>query len=172
MERLIGDYLDLNYAITQEKIKSKGIKFFINHKANKRYKRLIKSAEKIKKANYRLNRENLSELFSFIYSNHDGNFNCIKKVIVSDNTNSITGMMQTKDYSASIIINNIDAEFDFQAIFYDKDRNKHSFSVTSKDLSFHNNLELDNYMDKLNKDLLIAVSDYLVDYISNFLRKD
>ena len=172
MERLIGDYLDLNYAITQEKINAKGIKFFANHKARRRYKRLIKSADKIKKANYRLNRENLSELFSFIYSNHDGNFRCIKKVIISDNTNSITGMMQSDDYSASIIINNIDTEFDFQAIFYDQDRNKHSFSVTSEDLSFHNNLELDNYMEKLNKDLLIAVSDYLVDYISNFLRKD
>jgi len=173
MERIIGDYLDLNYEITQEKINAKKFKFLANIKANKRYKRLIKSAEKIKKSNtYRLNKENLSELFSFISSNHDGVFGCIKKVIVSDNTNSITGMMSSNNYNVSIIINKNEELFEFQAKYIDKNNNEKYYSVSGKDLSYKNNLELDYFMEILNKDLLETLSDYITDYISNFLRKE
>ena len=44
-----------------------------------------------------------------------------------------------------------------------------SFKADVKEIKNIKNLEKGC---KLNKDLLIAVSDYLVDYISNFLRKE
>lgn len=173
MERLIGDFLDLNYHIIQERINSKLPKILANLRANYYHKKLIRSAKKIPNAkSYKLNKENLSEYFFFVLSNYEGKYGCIEKIIYSDTTKNLTALIRHDNWYGNIIIEKNDSKyFDFNLTYTGNSRGTQYYASHSINLS-HEQIELNNLLAEINNKLLIDISNYLVDYISIFTRKE
>ena len=68
-EKIIADFLEINKDISIIGIDKK-IKIFSNIKKKHYRKKLIKRVEKLSEANVPLTKDNIFELFSYIYSNY------------------------------------------------------------------------------------------------------
>ena len=166
-DRIIGDFLEINADIVSYKQLSKSPKFITNFSVKRKRKRLRKMIDKLKETDYVLNKNNLIEIFAYIYNNFPpyGRYGSIYMVKMND--------IENTDIEAVIRFDNI------VAVITIEDR-MHGFGINIKDSSDPeslkscsvnvNKLESKN---KRSKDLLKKINERLfkdmIDYIESII---
>ena len=70
--RLIGDFLETNASISyEESINTKPFKWLVKYRANRQRKKLLSIVENLSKSDYVLTRDNIYELFVYLFNNAD-----------------------------------------------------------------------------------------------------
>ena len=71
MDRIIGDFLEVNASILEKRVKSKLPKFISKFIWNKDKKKLLQNIDTLRNSDYILTMENISELSLYVYNNFD-----------------------------------------------------------------------------------------------------
>ena len=172
-ERIIGSCLEINSDIIRMKFEdTKTPKLFIFIKENFYRHKLIKSVKKLEKANVPLNKENLLELFAYIFSNFPpyGNYRSIKQVMHVDKEDMNIWKAVIR-YSEDIVYSiDIDAKEDtFTVAIIVRDSEKDSrntVTVYLKEL-YSKKENIDEHIYELNKLLINIIKDYILEVIES-----
>lgn len=165
--RLIGDFLEINGDIVKLEMESK--KNFINKIKFKRMRnRLIKNIKKLKKSNMILSKENLKELFYYIWNNYPpkGEYKYITSTIMNHEENFIESNIEYDDYKVSITIYEDEDDIEFNINSNNPNDKKKNISISRKNVS--DDGEFKNIFIILNQKLLELISDYLLDIITKY----
>lgn len=177
-DRLIGDFLEINADIIYQRQISKLPKLFSNMKAKYYHKKLIKRVNRLKKSNYILTRDNLSELFSYIYNNFPP-YGSYKSILTSKINNEdatqvegviLFGSTELKSYTniysykAVISIDNEINKMDVMVNLQKGDDYENLFFEIDKLYSENN--KTSEILEILNKQLLDDLTDYILSVIS------
>lgn len=168
--RIIGDFLEINADILLQYQKSKLPEFIKRKISFWHRKKLLKSARKIANSNIILTKDNLGELFAYTYNNFPpkGSFGCIICSKINNNEQQIEAVIKFDSYKAIITIDKDVSTFDLVVSYKNLEDN------TNKNCSIScTNLNSDNpitkpLLEKINKRLLLDMSDYIVSNISLF----
>ena len=168
MNRIIGDFLEVNASIIDKRYHSKFPKFISNYIWKKDQNKIIKNIESFRKSDYILTLENISELALYIFNNFDDKkFKSIIKVkidksITYDNMEMI---LKFQNITAIFDFNSNDTTFEIKIMESLDDGNKNNFSFTLHSLSSGKRLSI---LDKINKELKNVLCDYIYEIISSY----
>lgn len=167
-DRIIGSCLEINSDIIRMRFEDKkSSKLFIKIREFYFTHKLIKSVKKLQKANVPLNKENLLELFAYVYSNFPpyGNYQNIMKVMHVDkeDMNIWKGIIKySDDILFTIDIDNKEDTFTVVAIINDPEKDTRSNkTVYLKELSTDKE-NIKEYIYDLNKLLIKLIMDYIL----------
>ena len=155
------------------RINSKLPSFISKFIENRRRDRLIKIVKKLKKANAPLSRTNLIELFTYIFNNFspDGEYKSIKgikHIVIDESIESWVAMIAVNDeFTAIIKIKMSDSGFSVELKIPD---GSGFMTRDISDISFllAGDIEIDQYLEKLNLTLISVMADYILDNLSMY----
>lgn len=165
MDRIIGDFLEINADIVKQEVDSNLPKFLSKMKAKLFRKRLLKSLYKLKSSNYILNSRNLSELFTYTFNNFPpmGEYNSIKhSKIIEDTGYSIRSeaVIEFDNIKCIIYLDSREKYFEINVSQTLENNNKMGFNLSLTELSS----EKDQY-----KDIVSNINDKLVDELVSYI---
>lgn len=173
-ERIIGNCLEINSDIIRMKFEddNKYPKFFIKIRENFYRYKLIKSVKKLEKANVPLNRNNLIELFAYIYSNFPpyGSYQNIKQVMHVDkeDMNIWKAIIRYPDNIVySIDIDNEESTFTVVYIINDENNNSRITNTIYLTELITDKENLKEPIYNLNKLLIKITKDYILQTINS-----
>ena len=110
MDRIIGDYMEINSDIVVREFNSKLPKFISKWISRNQRKKLLSSIEKFRNSNYILTWFNLVELFTYIFNNFepDHSYGIITKVEIINN--KMEALVEYDDYHALVFFDNLSDE--------------------------------------------------------------
>ena len=170
MDRIIGDYLEVNSDIVSEEFNSKFPKFIAKRISRHQRKKLMNSIEVFRKSDYILDWANIVELFTYVFNNFEPEhkFGVISNIEYYNNT--MEALVEFDGYYAIIY---------FEYIDFNKDENK--FSLKMKHNSFGIDIELSRlashsrkaqeYVDELNYVLKNCIADYIEGIIKKYMEE-
>lgn len=170
---IIADCFEINADIISMRVNSKLPSFISKFIENRRRDRLIKIVKKLKKANAPLSRTNLIELFTYIFNNFspDGEYKSIKgikHIVIDESIESWVAMISVNDeFTAIIKIKMSDSGFSVELKIPDGN----GFMTRDiSDISFllAGDIEIDQYLEKLNLTLISVMADYILDNLSMY----
>lgn len=161
---IIGNFLDINKDISMIESNSK-IKFIAKLQQEYYRRKLIKKVQRILNINTPLSKDNILELFLYIYSNYlpDGKFGNIINIRYYEKSNYYIGVVIVDNYSYNIKISEYTKNFTVNAISYNKKENK-GFSV-ELDKLYSDNKEIEKALNPLNQALIDTMYYYILDNI-------
>lgn len=169
--RIIGDFLEINADIVERRFKSKLPKILANIEEKHSRNKLIKTAKKIRESDNTLNLYNLSELFIYTFNNFppNGNYKSIMISKVVDEGNIIEAVIKFEDI-VSII--NIDKKENTIDVNITQDNN--TFFTRCNGLLKHSKKgsRVDIILMRINKELLNTITDYIIETLESYNRKD
>ena len=175
MNRIIGDYFEINSDIVAKEFNSKLPKFISKRIAKKQRLKLLDSLTKFRESNYIMNWINIVELFTYIYNNFDVDhkYKGVTKVEMYNNT--LEALVEFDGYYALIFFdhlpegnNNEEIKFNLRMRYISTDSNDtrngidiylSSLKATSRNAQ--------KYVDELN----YVLRNYICDYIEETLNK-
>lgn len=166
-KRLIGNFLEINGDIVKLELESR--RNFINKIKFKRMrKKLINHAKRIKKLNLLLTKDNLNELFYFIWNNYPphGEFKEIKSTRINHDENYIESKIEYDEYQIVITIYQDEDDIEFQIRSSNQENNKKNINISRKDVS--DNGEFKSIFENLNSKLLELISEYILEIITKY----
>ena len=170
--RIIGNCLELNSDILKMRFEDiKTPKPILLIKENYYRYRLKKSVYKLEKANIPLNKENLLELFTYIFNNFPpyGNYKNIKHIMHVDNENMNIWkavIRYSEDIVYSIDIDNNDDVFIVAIVVKDEDNSRFTTTAYLKEL-YSKKENIHNHIYNLNKLLINIIKDYIINVIES-----
>ena len=169
--RLIGDFLEINADIVERRFKSKLPKILANIEEKHSRNKLIKTAKKIQESNMILSIYNLSELFIYTFNNFppNGKYKSIMISKVVNDSNNIEAVIKFEDI-VSII--NIDKKENTIDVNITQDNN--TFFTRCNGLLKHSKKgsKVDIILMRINKELLNTITDYIIETLESYNRKD
>ena len=172
-ERIIGSCLEINSDIIRMKFEdNKTPKWIISMKESYYRHKLVKSVKKLEKANVPLNKENLLELFAYIFSNFPpyGNYKNIKQVMHVDKEDMNiwkTVIRYSEDIVYSIDIDTKEDTFTVAIIVRDPEKDsRNTVTVYLKEL-YSKKENIDEHIYELNKLLINIIKDYILEVIES-----
>lgn len=175
MERIIGEFLEINADIVKQEANSKLPSFLSKLRANYFRRKLLKSLYKLEKSDYILNRNDISELFAYTFNNFPpkGSYNTIafSKVIERNGNIDTEGMIGFDKITCIFNLSTEKSYFDFSISSIDENGEMHRFN-SSLDRLYANNKN-DYYNDiiyKINKDLLKEIINYVESVLKMYKR--
>lgn len=169
MNRIIGDYMEINADIISAQLQSKYPKFISKFIAKRQKKKLISSIEKFRNSDYILNWYNLIEYFEYIYNRFfdaDRSYKSITKVAM----NKLEYDIQLE---AVFKIDKIIGTVFFDAIPEEPSSNDHiKFNLVMRDQYIHrqSTSSLNIYVDKL--EFKSERNGYMVELLNQTLKND
>mgnify|MGYP004507037313 CR=1 FL=1 len=166
-KRLIGNFLEINGDIV--KLETESRKNFINKIKFKRMrKKLIDHTKRIKKLNLVLTKDNLNELFYFIWNNYppNGEFKEIKSTKINHEEDYIESKIEYEDYQIIITIYQDEDDIEFQIRSSNQEDDKKNINISRKDVS--DDGEFKSIFETLNSKLLELISDYILEIIIKY----
>ena len=172
-DRIIGSCLEINSDIIRMKFEDvKYPKWIISIKETYYRHKLIKSVKKLEKANVPLNKENLLELFAYIFSNFPpyGTYKNIKQVMHVDkeDMNIWKAVIRySEDIVYSIDIDVKDNTFTVAIIVRNPEKDtRNTVTVYLKEL-YSTKENIGDHIYDLNKLLISIIKDYILDVIES-----
>lgn len=169
--RIIGDFLEINADIVERRFKSKLPKILANIQEKYSRNKLIKTAKKIQESNMILSIYNLSELFIYTFNNFppNGKYKSIMISKVVNDSNNIEAVIKFEDI-VSII--NIDKKENTIDVNITQDNN--TFFTRCNGLLKHSKKgsKVDIILMRINKELLNTITDYIIETLESYNRKD
>lgn len=169
--RIIGDFLEINADIVERRFKSKLPKILANIEEKHSRNKLIKTAKKIQESNMILSIYNLSELFIYTFNNFppNGKYKSIMISKVVNDSNNIEAVIKFEDI-VSII--NIDKKENTIDVNITQDNN--TFFTRCNGLLKHSKKgsRVDIILMRINKELLNTITDYIIETLESYNRKD
>ena len=168
MNRIIGDFLEVNASMIEKREKSKLPKFISNYIWKKDRQKLIKNIETLRNSNYILRLENISELSLYIFNNFDEKkYKSIIKVKVDEliTYNSMEMILKFDNITAIFELNSNETTFDVKIMELLENDNRNNFNFTLHKLSNNKNLSI---LDKISIELKDVLCDYIYDIISSY----
>lgn len=172
-ERIIGSCLEINSDIIRMKFEDTKLpKVFINLREKYYRYKLVKSVKKLSKANVPLNKTNLLELFSYLYSNFPpyGSYKKIKQIMHIDKNNLNiwkTVIRYSEDVVVSIDIDNSEDKMTITTVINDpKTDQRTTYTDYISELKTDKNATK-NIIEGLNKSLIETIMDYILSVIDS-----
>ena len=169
--RIIGDFLEINADIVERRFKSKLPKILADIEEKYSRNKLIKTAKKIQESNMILSIYNLSELFIYTFNNFppNGKYKSIMISKVVNDSNNIEAVIKFEDI-VSII--NIDKKENTIDVNITQDNN--TFFTRCNGLLKHSKKgsRVDIILMRINKELLNMITDYIIETLESYNRKD
>lgn len=174
MSRIIGDFLEINADIIQQRESSKLPKFIANIRASYHHKKLIKAVNKFKKSKYILTKDNLAEFFAYTYNNFPpyGSYKSVLASKINDkNANEIEGIIKFDSYKAVITIDKRYKKFDIS--IYNKVSQISSQSCSINVEKLYSEKEVSSeLLSKINEKILEDMCDYILSIIMIYYDKE
>lgn len=175
--QLIGDFLIINAEILDKQFNSKLPKFMSKFIANYQRRKLIKIAKKIKKSNMIMNKDNLIELFTYIYNNFqddNGRFGCVQKVFIESNFKYLQAVIYFDGNIASFIFEeyttNNCKSFDLNIDCSKDPKYINNYSITKEDLSSNEISKVPSeILNRINQLLLEDMTSYIITSVSSYI---
>lgn len=172
-EKIIADFLEINKDISIIGIDKK-IKIFSNIKKKHYRKKLIKRVEKLSEANVPLTKDNIFELFSYIYSNYipTGQFGVINKIEYYSRLDLYKAYIIVDGYRFIISVNRDSKKLSLYIIVVNgSDKDNKSYTIELSELKTPNR-DIKKYIDDLNHILLDTMVKYVMDIIKSYDGKE
>ena len=172
-EKIIADFLEINKDISMIGIDKK-IKIFSNIKKRYYRKKLIKRVEKLSEANVPLTKDNIFELFSYIYSNYlpTGQFGVINKIEYYSRFDLYKAYIIVDGYRFIISVNKDSKKLSLYIIVAtDSNKDNKSYTIELSELKTPNR-DIKKYIDDLNHILLDTMVKYVMDIIKSYDGKE
>lgn len=173
-ERIIGSCLEINSDIIRMKFEEdkKFPKLFIKLRENFYRRKLIKTVKKLEKANIPLTKNNLLELFSYIYSNFppNGSYQDIKQIlhVEKENLNLWKAVVKYSDNILySIDIDVAEPTFTVTVIINNKEKDTRSTTdIYLKEL-ITDKEKMKEHIQNLNTLMIKLIMNYTLDIIES-----
>ena len=165
MNRIIGDFFELNASILEKREKSKLPKFLSRYIWKKNIRNIFKNIELLRNSDYVLNLFNITELATYIFNNFDDKkYKSIKLIKLTKliNYNSISIVIKFDNIQALIEFVENSTSFDLKITSKDNKEQTSTFNYTLNRLENSRN----NLVNILNKELRNVLCDYIYDSIS------
>lgn len=173
--RLIGDFLETNASISyEESINTKPFKWLVKYRANRQRKKLLSIVENLSKSDYVLTRDNIYELFVYLFNNADIYSKNNIKIFKPNSDGSddrIEGVIKIENIMSLI---HIDHNIEFMEITIEtKSENNNSSSkveINRKELADPSGIA-ENQLKKINKYLLEIIYDFIKFNIERYIEE-
>ena len=176
-DKIISDFLEINKDISMIGLNNK-IKIFSNIKKKYYRKKLIKRVKILSKMNTPLNKDNIFELFSYIYSNYlpTGEFGDINRIDYYSKLEMFKAyIIDTNQYKYKFLVsvNKKDKKISLYIDITDNsiDKNDKTYTIELKELH-SNNREIEKYINLLNNILINTMVKYILDIINSYDGKE
>lgn len=172
-EKIIVDFLEINKDISMIGMDKK-IKIFSNIKKKHYRKKLIKRVGKLSEANVPLTKDNIFELFSYIYSNYlpTGQFGSINKIEYFSRLDLYKAYIIVDGYRFIISVNRDGKKMSLYIIVVTgSDKDNKSYTIELSELKSPNR-DIKKYIDDLNHILLDTMVKYIMDIIKSYDGKE
>lgn len=166
--RIIGDFLEVNAYILEKREKSKFPKFIKNKIWKKDKDKLIKNIDILRKSNYILTLENISELAYYIFNNFDNKeYKSIIKVKLDElvTYNIMEAILKFENITAIFDINSNESTFEVKIMEVLDTEDRNNFDFTLHRLSSSSNLSI---LNKINTEMKNVLCDYIYEIISSY----
>ena len=166
MDRIIGDYLELNASMLEKREKSKYPKFISNYIWKNDKKKLFKNVEMLRKSDYELSMQNIAELSLYVFNNFDDKkYKSIFLVKVNEmiSYDNMEMVLKFKNITAVFDFNSNDNTFDVKIIEIGDEDERHNYNFTLHKLSNNRKLSI---IKPINDELKNVLCDYIIDVIS------
>ena len=173
--RLIGDFFEANSSITyEESTNTKSFKWLVKYRAKKQRKKLLSIVEGLSKSDYVLTRDNIYELFVYLFNNADiyskDNLK-IFKPNSEETDDRIEGVIKLDNIMCLI---HIDHNIEFMEITVEtRSNNTNSTSkveINRKELADPSGIA-ENQLKKINKFLLETIYDFIKFNIERYIEE-
>jgi hypothetical protein len=165
MNRIIGDFLEVNASMLEKREKSKFPKFIANIIWNNDRKKLLKNINTLRNSNYSLTMENISELSLYVFNNFDDKkyksifLVKVNKLLTYDNMEMV---LKFDNITSIFDFNSNDNTFDVKIMEILDNDNRNNYNFTLHRL---NNSTVP-VIGKINEELKNILCDYIYDIIS------
>lgn len=174
MNRIIGDFLEINAEISYNESTAKGFfkKLFVKRKCKKYRKRLIELLENFVRSDYILTRDNLYEAFVYFFDSKDIYTPKYLKVFKPDNkeddmSSRIEGVINYKHLMCLIHLDSDRNDFDLNVKYNNPTGEMSKISVTRTELK--NDFILATEVNSINTYLKAEIADFIMSQIQPFL---
>lgn len=168
-ERIIGDCMEINAEIVEQRFTSKLPKFIARIREKYYRDKLIKIITKLKVANKPLTSNNLFEFFIYLYNNYPpkGSYKDIGYSVIIESSNRLIAKITGEKWDGQIKIDLSDlTKFELYLTVY-KEVNLNTYNFTLKELTVSLE-EVSDYVSEMNTIILNNMSDYIIEYLSRF----
>lgn len=165
MDRIIGDFLEVNASMVEKRQKSKFPKFIANIIWKNDKKKLLKNIDTLRNSNYSLTMQNISELSLYVYNNfEDKQYKSIflvkiNELITYDNMEMV---LKFENITAIFDFNSNDNTFDIKIMELNENEERNNYNFTLHRLNV-SNIPI---IKKINDELKNVLCDYIYDIIS------
>lgn len=165
MDRIIGDFLEVNASMVEKRQKSKFPKFIANIIWKNDKKKLLKNIDILRNSNYSLTMQNISELSLYVYNNfEDKQYKSIflvkiNELITYDNMEMV---LKFENITAIFDFNSNDNTFDIKIMELNENEERNNYNFTLHRLNV-SNIPI---IKKINDELKNVLCDYIYDIIS------
>ena len=175
MNRIIGDFLEINAEISYNESTTKGFfkKLSMKSKCKKQRKRLVELLEDFVRSNYILTRDNLYEAFVYFYDSRDIYSPKYLKVFKPDTkeddmSSRIEAVINYKHLMCLIHLDSDRSDFDLNVKYNDPIGELSKISVTRTELK--NDFILSAEVADINKYLKAEIGDFILSQIGPFMK--
>jgi hypothetical protein len=174
-DRLIGDVIEVNGDIVAQEYNSKLPKPIKKIYYNRYRKKLLKSIDKLVSSNHILTTDNLIEFFTVTFNNFppDGRFNSIIRSVRDDVLNHcIEAVIKFDEYEYLITIDRLDyPNFRLICRRHIDEYTTDGINITTNKL-FSANPKKSDYLEKINRQILKEIGEYLRSNVASYDRKE
>jgi len=170
IERLIGDFLELNAYIVQEEFNSKFPKFIAKIKSKKQRKRLLNNVEKIRNSGVVLNVDNLMEYFSYLVSNYypETEFGAIIRCRVDEYSGLYEAVLSVEKQTAIITIDKAAyPKFNVSSRIITDNNTSEGINVQTEELQ-SDKYKKNKILSRINEILLNDICDFILEKIKPY----
>jgi hypothetical protein len=175
MNRIIGDFLEINAEISYNESITKGFfkKLSMKSKCKKQRKRLVELLEDFVRSDYILTRDNIYEAFVYFYDSKDIYTPKYLKVFKPDNkeddmSSRIEGLINYKHLMCLIHLDSDRNDFDLNVKYNDPIGELSKISVTRTELK--NDFILSAEVADINKYLKAEIGDFILSQIEPYMK--
>lgn len=170
VERLIGDFLEINANIVQDEFESKIPKFIKKFKYKKLRQRLLDNVDKLRQSEIILNTDNLIEYFSYIVSNFypETKYGVITKCRVDEASGLYEAVLSFENQSAIISIDKSRyPKFNVSSRIILEDETASGINIETEQLQ-SDTYKKDKILGRINNMLLNDICNFITDRIKPY----
>jgi hypothetical protein len=168
MNRIIGDFLEVNASMIEKREKSKLPKFISNYIWKRDRNKLLKNIDTLKNSNYVLSLENISELSLYIFNNFDDKkYKSIIKVKIDKliTYENMEMLLKFDNITAIFEFSANETTFDVKIMELSENDTRNNFNFTLHKLSSNKSFSI---LDRINTELKNVLCDYVYEIISSY----
>ena len=174
MDRIIGDFLEINADITKWQFESKLPKFVAKFMANCKRKSLLKRVKRLSESGYVLNINNLIEFITYLYNNYPpkGKYGSIyqSKIVDDIEPHAIEAVFHHDVVTAVITIYGKESGMDINIQHKVSQATSNTYSLSRESL-IGDESTVGRLIKTMNEILLIDICEYIAEIITGYIKR-